>query len=156
MLFCEVDDVSINEDFSKSLYLDFLRTRYDSLKEKLISNLSLQERLSNEDAIVVESENLTIAEDLTFSQPVSRPNSLSDLNISPTSTFFTFGFNIPVADQDPFISFFNLSRDNLRVPIEIKIGNHSSHHASESNSNLNELLFSSTSGATLGEKSAGF
>ena len=121
MLFCDIDEISIGENFCKSDYILFLRARYQILKSTLISNMSLEDSISEQTATVPETEELSLSEESTFAEPVEIRTNLSDLLVTPTSTFFTFGFNIPVSEQDPFISHFGLTQDNLRVPIEILI-----------------------------------
>ena len=119
MLFCEITDVTMNGNFSKSDYISFLETRYQKLKDTMISNLELEESTSQIETVPMDE--LSLEEENTFSERVDVSSNLSDIVVVPGSTFFTFGFNVPVDQQDPFISHFNLSRENLRVPIEIVI-----------------------------------
>jgi len=119
MLFCDITDVTMNGNFSKSDYISFLETRYQKLKDTMISNLELEESTSQIETVPMNE--LSLEEENTFSERVDVSSNLSDIVVVPGSTFFTFGFNVPVDQQDPFISHFNLSRENLRVPIEIVI-----------------------------------
>ena len=121
MLFCEISDVQIGDGFSKSLYTEFLRKRFESMKLKLITNLSLEDRYDdNEFNPIIENE-LHIGEQLTFPEEIVSIDEIPDVVVSPTPTFFTFGFNVPTESQDPFITHFGLSIQNLRVPIWIEI-----------------------------------
>ena len=91
------------------------------MKLKLISNLSLEVRqYDHEINPAIESE-LHIGEQLTFPDEAVSIDEVPDVVVSPTPTFFTFGFNVPTESQAPFITHFGLTTENLRVPIWIEI-----------------------------------
>lgn len=121
MLFCEVSDVQIGDDFSKSLYMEFLRKRFGSMKLKVISNLSLEDRQTDHEINPVVENELYIGEQHTFPEENVSIDEIPDVVVSPTPTFFTFGFNVPTESQRPFITHFGLSEQKLRVPIVIEI-----------------------------------
>jgi len=120
MLFCDLSEVSISENnqFRLSNYNIFLRERFSTMRDLVIENLELEERLSEPE---VDDSEIPIEEESTYSESVSQSDILSVLIVSPTPTFFSFGFNIPTDDCGPFVDKFQLTRENLRVGIVLEI-----------------------------------
>ena len=127
MLFCEFSDVEINKQNGIDRmriedYNQFLRSRFESMKEKVISNLDLFEATNPEIFEVEEKGDFDEDDESVPHNPSEIRDILPIIEIVPSLTIFGAGyFTIPVEHKHSFIHSFKLSAERKSVRIKLSI-----------------------------------